>query len=27
MFADDAEALVRDIKDGFERLIKGVFEA
>lgn len=27
MFADDAEALVRDIKDGFERLIMGVFEA
>ena len=26
MFADDAEAIRRDIKDGFERLIMGVFE-
>lgn len=26
MFGDDAEKLTRDIKDGFERLIMGVFE-
>lgn len=26
MFADDAEAIQRDIKGGFERLIMGVFE-
>lgn len=26
MFADDAEAIQRDIKNGFERLIMGVFE-
>ena len=26
MFADDAEELTRDIKEGFERLIMGVFE-
>ncbi len=26
MFADDAEAIIDDIKNGFERLIMGVFE-
>jgi len=26
MFADDPDALRKDIKDGFERLIMGVFE-